>query len=88
METTSSADLTEFLDRVGTGCAGRVWECTRIRSPSELVCGYYVTNDPNIADRWPCHECRRMFVKCTCRDDPNTTCMQHPDRLPGGFENV
>jgi hypothetical protein len=25
METSSAADLDEFLDRVGTGCAGRVW---------------------------------------------------------------
>jgi len=51
-----SDDLAEFLDRIGTGCSGRVRVCGR------GICNALITNDPDIALR-ECNICDRMLVR-------------------------
>ena len=65
----SEGDLVDFLDRIGTGCAGRVWMCNRSRT-----CDGIITNDPNIALR-ACTVCDRLSAVCIC-SGPTIICRQ------------
>jgi hypothetical protein len=70
----SEADLDEFLDRVGTGCAGRVRSCGRPHPDHQnRRCEWLVTDDVDVAGT-TCGVCHRVVPTYICRDDISTYC--------------
>lgn len=93
METSALADLDEFLNRVKTGCTGRVWECGQIWG--DAYCPRMLTNDPDQSAGY-CHQhlrgfartfgadtCGHMLLRCVCGRQPYCVadfgCMAPPD---------